>query len=142
MGPKVSKASPTNVFSLASVFKYIGYFLSAVAVVAVIRGVVISNYKANIDRQTMIKSDSTLIHEIRNLNSKVGTIELDIRDIKFTQKEQIEAQNSLRASYILHLRDDKALTTDEFIRYMDGIQFELKKNSGTSMYMTPSEQVR
>jgi hypothetical protein len=48
--------------------------------------------------------------------------------------------NRLRNSYVSYLRSDKTLTKDDFLRYMEGIEFELKKKPDNSSWMIPLRQ--
>lgn len=47
--------------------------------------------------------------------------------------------NALRNSYVSYLRNDKGLTKDEFLNYMEGIEFELKKKPDNSSWRIPFE---
>jgi len=49
--------------------------------------------------------------------------------------------NNLRNSYVAYLRSDKGLTKDDFLRYMEGIEFELKKKPDNSTFMIPYRSV-
>ena len=123
------------VATVDKVFKYVEYFLKAAAAVTIISTIAISNFKAGSDRAQMIKSDSTLIREVKSINTRISGVEtqviaiqLDLKDVKEKQGEQISGQNALRNSYIMHLKDDKALKLDDFLRYMNGVEWEIKNN--------------
>lgn len=47
--------------------------------------------------------------------------------------------NALRNSYVSYLRNQKGLTKEEFLNYMEGIEFELKKKPDNSSWRIPFE---
>lgn len=132
---------------MKQVFKFIAYFLSTSAAIGVIWGIAVYfNNKDNKDQVTDTQIE-VVIQRLDKIDAKQietgSKVDLLIEqgdDLSNKLDETIEAQNALRNSYVKYLTNDEALTKDEFLRYMDGVQFELKKKNVSGSLMTQSEQ--
>lgn len=112
---------------------YSEYYFAVVSVLGVLWGgfVIYDNWKDNnkilqsnvkVIMETQIrqgKTDSLLLKNQMDIQSKLNSIEL--------------TTNSLQSSYVKYISNDKSLTKQDFLKYMEGLSFDVKKNSSTSM---------
>jgi len=111
------------------IIKYIGYLMSILGFAMAVWGL---SAKATAKTMRMDKIESSIYTQAEqqrfadSLLVVFKEIRGDIGSIQQSQQAVISSYNSLRASYSLHLKNDKALTKDDFIMLMNGIQFELK----------------
>jgi len=75
---------------------------------------------------------------IQNQNDSIllkqqGEMKKQLSDIQSTTL-------SLQSSYVKYISNDKTLTKQDFLKYMEGLSFDVKKNSMTS-HTTPTESL-
>ena len=112
------------------VFKYLGY-------IGIVAGTVTTLYgfyswsKGQGAKETL---DSEFKNEMLQMRDSVNLYMPMIRNISdrqdeilFKQDEQKEAYNALRAAVMDHISKDKAMTIEDFRRYLESVP-ELKKN--------------
>lgn len=128
---------------MKSIIQYIGYFMAVVGVVTVIWRIAVSFQKSE-SRDDVTTQELTEIKQemITKTEWSVFTDSIYYHNVRIENKmEDIKTGlNALRGSYVLHLRNDKNLTKDDFLKYMEGIEFELKKKSDNSTWMIPLQQ--
>jgi hypothetical protein len=90
-----------------------------------------NNVKSIMETQKVqTKTDSTLLIHQTEMAGQLDAIQ--------------KTTNSLQKSYVQYISNDKTLTKQDFLRYMEGLSFDVKKNSltsdGTASYqkLTPS----
>lgn len=125
---------------MKAVIQYIGYFMAVVGVVTVIWRIAVSFQKS----EALNDHNASDIIEIRDemvtrTDWHVLTDSLYVHNVRMSQSmnEIKTGLNNLRNSYVSYLRSDKGLTKDDFLRYMEGIEFELKKKPDNSTFMIP-----
>lgn len=112
-----------NIKSIAEIVKSTwGYFMTLLAVVTFIWTLGVKSERKTLDNDA-IKKD---LNELKVDVKKIDTLIIMVEEIKITQDQIIENQNSMRESYVKYLVKDPDLTKKDFIEYMDGLQFELK----------------
>jgi hypothetical protein len=117
---------------------YSGYYFSITAALGVLWGafVVYDNWKDNnikmqsnvstiIEAQkSQTKTDSMLLHNQMMMEKK-------LIDIKNVTDDNADYLKSLSTSYVKYISKDKTLTKEDFLKYMEGLSFDVKKNSLT-----------
>jgi hypothetical protein len=78
----------------------------------------------------LIQSDSLKANTQAQIQRDINSIKYDIQDITDSQKSTNEQLSKFKSSYVKRLSNDKSLTKEEFIQYMDGLynDLDLKKN--------------
>jgi len=125
---------------MKTVIQYISYFMAFVGAVAVIWRIAVSFQKSD----DLVIHNSEDIIEIRDdMVTKsewylfTDSIYSHNRRMRSSMNEIKTGLNNLRNSYVSYLRNDERLTKDDFLRYMEGIEFELKKKPDNSSLMIP-----
>jgi len=120
--------------------KYIGYLMAfAGAVTLVWKVAVYFDRRDNRSSLIEIKVDKLIISD-SSRSAKLDHIITNQKNIEIKFNESIVAQNALRNSYVLHLSKDKALTKEDFLKYMEGLSLELKKNDWINMWLIPLQK--
>ena len=119
---------------ILEILKYIG---GVTGMVAIIAGIAVSNYKAKQERQSMIKNDSVLIREVRDINSLISTQAGDINTIKSNLKTQGDEQAIIKKYVIRHVLTNKPATIEEIQQMFQDFE---KKNNGYNFAPIVSEQ--
>lgn len=99
-----------------------GYFMTFVAVVTFIWTAGVKSERKTLDNNS-IKKD---LQELKADVSKIDTLIIMIENIKSTQDIIIENQNAMRESYVNYLANDPGLKKTDFLKYMEGLEFELE----------------
>lgn len=111
---------------ILSLFKlYWGYFMTVVAAVTFIwtlgvKSGVKSKEKISV-KEDIIEIKEQLIKE----KQKTDSLLVIVNNVKAGQNNLIENQNAMRNSYVSYLSSRKFLTKEEFIKYMEKLEFEL-----------------
>jgi len=120
--------------------QYISYFMAVIGAVTVIWRIAVSFQKAD----DMNADNTQEIIEIRNemITRTQWYIFTDsVYNHNYRMRNSVEeikkSLNNLRNSYVSYLRNDESLTKDDFLRYMEGIEFELKKKPDNSSWKIP-----
>lgn len=119
---------------ILEILKYIG---GVTGMVAIIAGIAVSNYKAKQERQSMIKNDSVLIREVRDINSLISTQAGDINTIKSNLKTQGDEQAIIKKYVIRHVLTNNPATIEEIQQMFQDFE---KKNNGYNFAPIVSEQ--
>ncbi len=124
---------------MINIFRYIGYFLATVGAVTAIWKLALffdarddNTHQINDKLETIVYVQTKQKAQNDSILRSLGLVRNDLNNL-------ITSQNSLRSSYILFL-SKQPLTKEEFLLYMEGIQFELKKKNemqGTSLFQIP-----
>ena len=105
---------------------YIGYFMAIFGFAAVVwKTAVYFDNKA--DKTTSLETKiETVIEKQNDQDTKIDSITVNLIKINDKLDQVNDNQTHLQNSYVLRLKNDKTLTRDEFIQYMEGL--ESKKN--------------
>jgi hypothetical protein len=127
----------TFVSIIAKIKSISEYYFTIVTALGVLWGgfVMYDNWR---DNNKVLQSNVKTIMETQVRQSKTDSLLLmQQTEMKF-QLEGIQATtNSLETSYVKYISNDKTLTKQDFLHYMDGLSFDVKKNSLTSQ-QTPA----
>jgi len=117
---------------------YSGYYFSVVAVLGALWGAfaVYDNWK---DNNTKMQSNVSTIIQTQKSQTKTDSIllvkqvimETKLNEIILNTDQNADNLKSLSTSYIKYISKDKTLTKEDFLKYMDGLSFDVKKNSLT-----------
>ena len=122
------------------IIQYIGYFMAVVGMVTVIWRVAISFQKAE-DRDSLTTQEICEIKEdmVKHTDWKIFVDSIYYHNFRMGEKmnDIKKGLNALRSSYVQYLRNDGSLTKDDFLQYMEGIEFELKKKPVNSSWLIP-----
>ena len=125
------------------VVQYIGYFMAILGALTVVWRIAISFQKGE-DRDSHTNEEIIEIREdmITRYEWKTFTDSIYVHNYRMRNSmEEIKTGlNSLRTSYVSYIKDQSsqnALTVDQFIRYMDGVEFELKKKPEKNSWQIP-----
>jgi hypothetical protein len=119
--------------------KYSGYYFSIISVLGVLWGAfaVFNNWKENNkSMQTSVKTIiETQMHQVKTdsiLLKNQSDMQLQLSTIQSTT-------SSLSRSYVKYISNDKTLTKQDFLNYMEGLSFDVKKNL-INYYQIPQKQ--
>lgn len=118
---------------IKAIKSYSEYYFAVVSVLGVLWGgfVVYDNWK---DNNKTLQSNVKTIMEAQIRQGKTDSLLLKNQFDMQSQLRAIESTtNSLQSSYVKYISNDKTLTKQDFLKYMEGLSFDVKKNSGTSM---------
>jgi len=123
-----------------AIIQYVGYFMALVGAVTVIWRIAVSFQKAD---DLNIHNTEDIIEIRDDMVTKTewylftDSIYNHNRRMRSSMNEIKVGLNNLRNSYVSYLRNDSRLTKDDFLRYMEGIEFELKKKPDNSSLLIP-----
>jgi len=114
---------------LSNIKLYSSYYFAIVSVLGIIWGAFAlyddwrdNNRAMQTNVNTIIKAQIQAAKTDSLLLSQQGKIKQQLNEIQGTTK-------SLESSYVKYLSKDKTLTKEDFLRYMEGLSFDVKKNS-------------
>jgi len=109
---------------------YWGYFTTVLAIGSFIWALGVKSERKNIEGVN-VRKDVLEIKEIQKTQGQKLDSIYDIVDkLRKKQNELINNQNALRESYVKHLTDDKSLKLDDFLKYMNGLEFQITPIDG------------
>lgn len=111
---------------------YWGYFMTLLAVTTFIWTMGVKAERKSSEKQSINKDITEIKTTQKEQGTKVDSLLNIITYIKESQVTVIENQNALRNSYVnfvANINDIKkrGLTSKQFLEYMEGIQFSIKK---------------
>ena len=122
------------------IIQYVGYFMALVGALTVIWRVAISFQKGE-DRDMITNKEIIEIRDEMITRTEwsilVDSISHHTARMEGSMNEIKTGLNALRNSYVSFVRNQKNLTTDQFLKYMEGIEFELKKKPESSSWLIP-----
>lgn len=108
-----------------------GYFTTLLAVGSFIWALGVKSERKNIEGVN-VKKDITELKEIQSKQSeKIDSIYAIVNQIRQKQNELIGSQNSLRQSYVNYISNDQSLKLPEFLKYMEGLEFQITPTDGS-----------
>jgi hypothetical protein len=116
------------------------YFLIA-SVIGVLWGgfVIYDNWR---DSNKVLQGNVKTIMETQIRQGKTDSLLLDNQSNMAIQLQTIQkTTNSLQSSYVKYISNDKTLTKQDFLNYMEGLSFDVKKNSMTSERTVSTPQI-
>jgi len=124
---------------LGNIKLYSSYYFAVVSVLAAVWGafVVYDNWRDN--NEEMMKNVNSII-ETQTISNKTDSLLLKQQAEMKEQLDEIQGTTMyLEKSYVKRLSNDKTLTKQDFLEYMEGLSFDVKKNSltGQTPLMSP-----
>ena len=110
------------------VFKILKVFLLLGGAVGMVWGVfaLVDNIK---DGNTATKEQLEKIITVQEAEKiKTDSLSINMQRLNKNMGHLTKEQKSLRQSYVRYLSNDDALTKDDFLEYMQGIELDIKKN--------------
>ena len=124
------------------IIKILSGLLTVAGVVTLVVKLSIIYERSNAERAAILYKLNDVEGMVMSVDTKSDEINVALKDIKDTQSDLVASQNALRNSYVLYLQRDNSLTKEDFLKYMEGIQFELKKKSGSNLFPIASEETQ
>ena len=107
---------------------YTEYYFAIVSALGIIWGVFTFYHKWK-DGNDQLKKDVQVIIVTQKQQTKTDSLLLFNQNAMIMQlEENTKVTNSLQSSYVRYISNDKALTKSDFVKYMEGLSFDVKKN--------------
>jgi len=121
---------------LKAFFEYIklnwGYFSTLLAVGSFIWTLGVKSER-KIFEKVNIKENIVEVQKVQKQQSEqLDSIYAIIDKLRIKQSQIIDNQNSLRQSYVNYVSNDKSLKLNDFLKYMDGLEFEIAPIEGAA----------
>jgi outer membrane PBP1 activator LpoA protein len=108
------------------IFKtYWGYAMTLIAAVTFVWTLGVKSERKDNEKITIKKDITQIITTQKTQTQKVDSLFIVVNIIKKDQKQIVDGQNAIRKSYVQYLSKDKNLTKEDFIKYMNGLEFQL-----------------
>lgn len=121
-----------NLFKLLSNIKlYSSYYFAIVSVLGIVWGAfaLYDNWR---DDNAILQSNVKTIIQAQVTAARTDSLLLSQQKIIQEQLKGLQGTTeSLENSYVKYISTDKKLTKEDFLKYMDGLSFDVKKNSST-----------
>jgi len=124
---------------LAHIKEYVEYYLAVVSALGILWGgfVIYNNW---IHKNEQLHNDVKTIMVIQKKQTEVDSvllnrqkeIGLQLNALQSASDENSEHLKFLETSYVKYLSKDKALSKEDFLKYMEGLNYDTKKNSSIS----------
>jgi len=114
---------------LGNIKLYSSYYFAIISVLGVVWGafVVYDNWK---DNNKLLQTNVNSIMKSQASQTKTDSLLLKQQAEMQKQLDEIQGTTeSLEDSYVKYLTRDKTLTKEDFLDYMEGLSFDVKKNS-------------
>ena len=114
---------------LGNIKLYSSYYFAIISVLGVVWGafVVYDNWK---DNNKLMQTNVNSIIQTQAKQNKTDSLLLEQQAEMKEQLNDIQGTTeSLEDSYVKYLTRDKTLTKEDFLDYMEGLSFDVKKNS-------------
>jgi len=118
---------------LANLKLYSTYYFVILSVLGAVWGAfaVFDNWK---DNNVILQSNVNTIIQAQTKAAKIDSLLLKQNEDMQEQLNTIQGTTeALESSYVKRLSNDKTLTKQDFLKYMEGLSFDVKKNSLTGM---------
>jgi len=114
---------------LANIKLYSSYWFAILSVLGVVWGAYAMYYNWK-DNNKVLQSNVNKIIQVQTVQNRTDSLLLRQQADMKVQLDAIQGTTeSLESSYVKRLSKDKSLTTEQFLEYMDGLSFDVKKNS-------------
>lgn len=116
------------------------YFM-IVSVIAVLWGG-FTMYRNWTDNNKTLQTNVKSIMSLQKLQRETDSLLLKNQNDMGSQLQNIQSTTSaVQKSYVHYISNDKTLTKQDFLRYMEGLSFDVKKNSLTSDRVVSSQKL-
>jgi len=120
---------------LGNIKLYSSYYFAIVSVLGVVWGafVVYDNWK---DSNKAMQTNVNSIIQAQSRSAKIDSVLLEQQAEMKEQLNEIQGTTeALESSYVKRLSNDKSLSKQDFLNYMEGLSFDVKKNSSGEQSM-------
>ena len=108
---------------------YTEYYFAVTAALGIIWGAFVVYDKWRDDNNRMQKDVTTII-ATQKIQTRTDSILLENQKDMEAKLDKIEnVTSSLQSSYVKYISNDKTLTKQDFLKYMEGLSYDVKKNS-------------
>jgi len=107
---------------LDNIKNVLGYFMTVVAIGTFVWTLGVKSERKSVDTANL----KNAVESLKENSKKIDTLIIIINDIKSSQANLVEGQNSLRDSYVKYLVNDPKLTKKDFMEYMQGLEFQIE----------------
>jgi hypothetical protein len=111
---------------LELVKSYWGYFMTLVAITTFIWTLGIKAERKTHETAAFIKEVTEIKGAQVEERNKLDSVLLIVTEVRDKQSELATNQNALRNSWVRYLSNDERLTKQDFLQYMEGIEFTVK----------------
>ena len=114
---------------LGNIKLYGSYYFAIVSVLGAVWGAfaIYDNWR---DNNTVLQSNVNTIIQAQAKQAKTDSLLLEQQSIMRGQLNEIQGTTeALENSYVKRLSNDKSLSKQDFLNYMEGLSFDVKKNS-------------
>lgn len=118
---------------LGNIKLYSSYYFAVVSVLGVVWGAfaLYDNWR---DENKILQQNVNTIIATQKQQARTDSILLEQQtDMKEQLEEIYSTTESLEDSYVKYISRDKSLTKEDFLEYMEGLSFDLKKNSSSTL---------
>jgi hypothetical protein len=113
--------------TLTAIFKILGGALAVASFVTLV-------FKLSVAYERSAARDSEILMKVNNIeglvlsvDTKQDELSVKLNDLQRSQSEVVASQNALRSSYVNYLKNDKSLTKEAFLNYMEGIAWKIEE---------------
>lgn len=127
----------TFVKLLGSIKTYSGYYFAIISVLGVVWGA-FAAYDNWRDNNEVLQSNVNTIINAQKAAARTDSLLLEQQDAMRLQLNDIQSTtDALENSYVKRLSNDKSLSKQDFLDYMEGLSFDVKKNSSSEQVTIP-----
>ena len=113
---------------LGNIKLYSSYYFAIVSILGAMWGA-FAMYDNWRDSNKILQNNVNQIMNTQKVQSKTDSIILVQQTQMRTQLNEIQStSSSLQSSYVKYISNDKTLTKQDFLKYMEGLSFDTKKN--------------
>ncbi|HUU87931.1 MAG TPA: hypothetical protein VMX17_09270 [Candidatus Glassbacteria bacterium] len=114
---------------LGNIKLYSSYYFAIISVLGVVWGA-FALYDGWRDNNKILQTNVNTIIKAQSSAAKTDSLLLKQQEIMKEQLNEIQGTTeALENSYVKRLSNDKTLTKQDFLEYMEGLSFDTKKNS-------------
>ena len=114
---------------LGNIKLYGSYYFAVISVLGAVWGafVIYDNWR---DNNKIMQTNVNTIIQAQSRAAKIDSVLLKQQEDMKVQLEDIQSTTeALESSYVKRLSNDKTLSKQDFLNYMEGLSFDVKKNS-------------
>ena len=110
------------------------YFLTGAAIISIMWGIFVK-VDSKKDKTTDIENKLKSVISIQSAQQVLSDSMVNKLNVVNDNIIQVmKLQNALRGSYVKYLSSDDALTKEDFLEYMQGLEFDVKSNNSLDGY--------
>ena len=129
--------------------RYWGYFMTLIAIGTFVWTLGVKSERKVIEtvniKEDIIEVKNQQVEQnkqVKNQNQQLDSLLIIVKDVRKEQSGLRTNQNAMRKSYVEYLSKDPRLTKEDFIKYMNGIEFQIvppDKDSSDTITIQPKK---